>query len=203
MAYTDFTLESAEQRLGLTVVLADLFPGLAPLPVPTWLEESLARGRAVAALVSEKARSEFIVTPVLTATRDFVLGELAIFSGQRLDVDAGRGLVGECDYILARTAPVPRLHGPLLLVMEAKRGDIEIGLGQCVAQMVAAAIFNERAGLPVRPMYGVLTTGEDWQFLRLDGTCLAMHTRRLYLNSLGEVLAALTACVEHTAGNRP
>ena len=203
MAYTDFTLESAEQRLGLTVVLADLFPGLAPLPVPTWLEESLARGRAVAALVSEKARSEFIVTPVLTATRDFVLGELAIFSGQRLDVDAGRGLVGECDYILARTAPVPRLHGPLLLVMEAKRGDIEIGLGQCVAQMVAAAIFNERAGLPVRLMYGVLTTGEDWQFLRLDGTYLAMHTRRLYLNSLGEVLAALTACVEHTAGNRP
>ena len=114
MAYADFTLESAEQRLGLTTGIGDLFPGLTPLPVPEWLKEIHRRGRMSAAMVSEKARSEFIVAPILLACRELVSGELAIFSGQRLDVDPSRGLVGECDYILARTVAVPRLRAPLL-----------------------------------------------------------------------------------------
>ena len=175
MAYADFTLESAEDR-------------------PEWLKEIHQRGRMSAAMVSEKARSEFIVAPTLLACRELVSGELAIFSGQRLDVDPSRGLVGECDYILARTAPVPRLRAPLVTIMEAKRGDIELGLGQCVAQMVAARMFNERAGLTA-PLYGVLTTGEDWQFLKLDGDVVVLHANRLYLDSLGLVLAALGAAI--------
>lgn len=192
MPYTDFTLEGAETRLGLVAGLGDLFPGLRPLPVPTWLADQLSRGRAVAALVSEKARSEFIVAPVLLACRELVPGELAIYSGQRLDVDPERGLSGECDYILALTAPVPRLRAPLVAILEAKRGDIELGLGQCAAQMAAARLFNERAGT-VGPVYGAVTTGEAWQFLRLDGAALTLHTERLFVDNVGGVLAVLQA----------
>ena len=177
MAYNDFTLESAEARFGLVTVLGDLFPGLTPLPVPAWLTDLLARGRAVAALVSEKARSEFLVTPVLLACRDLVSGDLTIYSGQRLDVDAESGLTGECDYILALTPPVPRLRAPLVTVLEAKRGDIELGLGQCVAQMVGARLFNEHAGIARETLFGVVTTGENWQFLRLEGRMDAVLDR--------------------------
>ena len=120
MPYPDFTLETAETRLGLTAILGDLFPDLQPLPVPVWLSDSLARGRAVAALVSEKARSEFLVAPVLLACRELVSGDLTIYSGQRLDIDAALGLSGECDYLLALTEPVPRLRAPLIAVLEAK-----------------------------------------------------------------------------------
>jgi len=201
MAYTDFTLELAEQRFGLTTVLADIFPDSAPVPVPSWLSESLGRGQAVAAMVSEKARSEFIVAPILMTCRELVSGELAIFSGQRLDVDPTRGLVGECDYILARSAPIPRLRAPLITVMEAKRGDIELGLGQCVAQMVAAQLFNERAGTNPIPLFGVITTGEVWQFLKLNGTRLTMHSERLYIDNLGVVLAALKAALNTQSPN--
>ena len=151
MPYTDFTLDTAEDRLGLTVGLGDLFGAMIPAQVPSWLPELLDRGRSVAALVSEKARSEFLVAPVLLACRELVPGDLAIYSGQRLDVDQARGLVGECDYILSLTTPVPRLRAPLLLVLEAKRGDIELGLGQCVAQLAGARLFNDRAGSPPRP----------------------------------------------------
>jgi hypothetical protein len=63
MPYNDFTLESAEARFGIITIPGDLFPGLAPLAVPDWLRDLLARGKAIAALVSEKARSEFLVTP--------------------------------------------------------------------------------------------------------------------------------------------
>lgn len=194
MPYTDFTLEAAEAKLGMTAGLGDLFPGLRPLPVPAWLDEQLGRGRAVAALVSEKARSEFLVAPVLLACRELVAGDLAIYSGQRLDVDPDRGLSGECDYILALTAPVPRLRAPLVTVLEAKRGDIELGLGQCAAQMAAARLFNERAGV-AGPVYGAVTTGEAWQFLRLDGAALTLHTTRLFVDNLGAVLGALQAAL--------
>ncbi len=202
MPYTDFTLESAEARFNLVTVPGDLFPCLTPLPVPDWLRDLLARGQAVATLVSEKARSEFLVAPVLLACRDLVSGDLAIYSGQRLDVDADLGLTGECDYILALTPPVPRLRAPLVTVLEAKRGDIELGLGQCVAQMVGARLFNEHAGSRKGPIFGVVTTGEVWQFLRLEEATVILHRERLFIAGVGGVLAALqsilTAGTPHT-----
>jgi hypothetical protein len=198
MTDADFTLESAEARFDLVTVPGDLFPGLTPLPVPEWLRDLLARGQAVAALVSEKARSEFLVTPVLLACRDLVPGDLSIYSGQRLDVDAELGLSGECDYILARTPPIPRLRAPLVTVLEAKRGDIELGLGQCVAQMVGLRLFNEHAGCPAGPIFGVVTTGEVWQFLRLKGATVTLHRERLFITGVGGILAALQSIL--TAG---
>jgi hypothetical protein len=191
MPYTDFTLESAEARFDLVTVPGDLFPGLTPLPVPDWLRDILARGQAVAALVGDKARSEFLVAPVLLACRDLVSGDLAIFSGQRLDVDAELGLTGECDYILALTPPVPRLRAPLVTVVEAKRGEIELGLGQCLAQMVGTRLFNEHAGCHLETVFGVVTTGDVWQFLRLEGTSVTMHRERLFIDGMGRILAAL------------
>src|SRR5262249_29375483 len=145
MAYTDFTLELAEARLGVRARGGHLFPALAPIPVPEWLRDFLARGMQLA-LVSEKARSEFIVGPILLACRELTNGRLAIFSGQRLDVDPERGLQGECDFLLALAEPLPRLRAPIATVVAAKENDIEAGLGQCVAQMVAARDYNEREG---------------------------------------------------------
>lgn len=195
MAYTDFTLEAAERAFGFTAQPGDLFPGLKPLSVPPWLQELLDRGRHAAALVSEKARSEFLIVPILLAARDLAPGELAIYSGQRLDVDPERGLVGECDYILARTAPVPRLRAPLVTVLEAKKGDVEAGLGQCAAQMVGARLFNERTGEPPSPVFGCVTTGEVWQFLRLKGATLLIDSFRLFIDNVGGILAALQTTI--------
>ncbi len=99
------------------------------------------------ALVSEKARSEFVVAPILLAAREMSRETLTIYSGQRLDVDPERGLQGECDFILALSAPLPRLRAPLLIIVEAKKNDIEAGLGQCVAQMVARSCSISGRGL--------------------------------------------------------
>jgi hypothetical protein len=191
MPYTDFDLATAETRLGVSVSPAELFPGLEPIAVPTWLPEQLARGRELA-LLTEKARSELLIAPVLLAAREVTNRAFAIFSGQRLDVDAARGLAGECDFILSRQDAVPVLRAPVMIVLEAKRGDIEGGVGQCVAQMVGARTFNERAGHPAR-VFGCVTTGEDWQFLRLDDSAAGYDTARRYINDLGELLAVFRA----------
>jgi len=194
MAYTDFTLESTETELGILAHVAVLFPDLQPLPVSDWLRETLARGRQVP-LVSEKARSEFIVAPILLALRELSGHRVAILSGQRLDVDPSRRLVGECDFLLTLSEPLPRVRAPVLTVVEAKKQDIESGLGQCVAQMVGLQIFNERSGQPLPAVFGCVTTGDDWQFLRLAGTALTLDQNRYYIDNVGGILAALHATV--------
>jgi hypothetical protein len=201
MAYTDFTLESAEVELGVMARPGAIFPELTPLPVPAWLHDSLARGMRLA-LVSEKARSEFIVAPILLAVRELSGERVSILSGQRLDVDPARRLLGECDFLLALSEPVPRLRAPVLSVVEAKKNDIEAGLGQCVAQMVAAQLYNDRSGQPVPAVYGCVTTGEDWQFLRLVGTAVTIGQGRLYIDNVGGILAALYASVQHAASGQ-
>ena len=125
----------------------------------------------------------------MLGVRELSGGRISILSGQRLDVDAGRRLQGECDFILALSEPLPRLRAPLVTIVEAKKNDIEAGLGQCIAQMVAAQLFNERAGHS-GVVFGCVTTGEDWQFLRLEGQAVLIDTTRRYINDVGSILAA-------------
>ena len=199
MAFNDFTLDEVEAKLGVTARRGAVFPRLNRVVPPAWLADALARGMQLA-LVSEKARSEFIVAPVLLAVRELSGGRVSILSGQRLDVDPARQLLGECDFILALSEPLPRLRAPLLTIVEAKKNDIDAGLGQCIAQMVAAQLFNERAGHPTA-VYGCVTTGEDWQFLRLEGSEVVMDGERRYINDVNSVLAALLAAVGLAAPN--
>jgi len=193
MSYADFTLEAVESAFGLISRPGDLFPGLEPITVPDWLRDDLDRAQRVAALVSEKARSEFLVVPILMAACELGKSELAIYSGQRLDVDPARGLLGECDYIIALTPPIPRLRAPLIATLEAKKGEIEPALGQCAAQMVGARLFNERAGQGEFHVYGCVTSGEVWQFLRLDQSELIIERSRLFVDNVGGILATMQA----------
>jgi hypothetical protein len=205
MAYSDFSLETAGRLLGIVSRPADLFPGLASVHAPAWLSATLARGGQGIhlSLISEKSRSEFVVAPVLLAGREVSGERFAIYSGQRLDVDPARGLVGECDFILTASEPVLPLRAPIAVVVEAKKNDIEGGLGQCVAQMVAADQFNQAAGRTMSPVFGCVTTGEAWQFLELAGSDVMMDRRRYYIDNvdkiLGVIQAIATAAHEHNS----
>ncbi len=199
MAYTDFSLDTALNGLGLAAKTIDLFPGLAPAEVPPWLRAMLDRGTRQV-LLSEKARSEFLVVPILLACQELNPGSLTIYSGQRLDVDPARGLVGECDFILSATAPLPGLRAPLVTIVEAKKHDIESGIWQCVAQMMGALVFNERAGHAVPEIFGCVTNGETWQFLRLADQSIGIDRRRLYIDDVGGILAAFLAILGRAQG---
>ena len=188
MAYTDFSAGTVLSDLGITTSVDELFGVLAPLVVPAWLPDLLLRGRRQV-LSSEKARSEFIVAPVLLAVQEVAGSQVSIYSGQRLDVDAARGLTGECDFILAAGPPVPGLTSPLLLVVEAKRNEVESGIWQCVAQMFAATLFNTQTGHPRPAVYGCVTNGEVWQFLRLHETNAVLDRQRYFINDVGSILA--------------
>ena len=201
MSYADFSIESIADRLGLDIVTVDLFPDLAPRPIAPWLRDALERGSREFP-VSEKAKSEYIVTPILFACKELSPGPLSIQSGVRLDVDPARGLIGECDFILSATPPVPGLRAPLVTIVEAKKHDIDTAIWQCFAQMVGARIFNERSGRPIEALYGCVTNGEGWQFLRLFADRAEIDHRRHYLDDVGSILAAFVSIFERHAASK-
>jgi hypothetical protein len=196
MPYTDFSLETITTALGVSVKTAEILPALTPWPVPPWLRELLDRGTRQV-LLSEKARSEFIVVPVLLACQELSPEPISIYSGVRLDVDPARGLIGECDFILAATDPVPALREPLMIVLEAKKHDLETGVWQCLAQMVGARIFSERSGRPPGPVYGCVTNAEAWQFLRLADQLAEIDVRRYYIDNVGSILSVFRWIIGH------
>lgn len=187
MPFKDFDLDSIRSGLGLSLTPTTLFPAAGAAAVPAWLTDTLARARRVIRARSEKARSETVVMPVLIAAAECGSPPITLHSGERLDVDPTRGLNGEADFILARSPPVPYLVAPLLGVVEAKKADIDLGVGQCVAQMEAARLFNQKAGNDIT-VYGCVTTGEVWQFLRHDTTTIAYDTNRYAIQQLDLLL---------------
>jgi hypothetical protein len=196
MAYGDFTLDMVRKVLGITLQPVSLFDGVTELEVPPWLQETLKKSKQVP-LLTEKARSEFLVVPILLTCRELCGNKFAIYSGQRLDVEPQQGLVGECDFILSAAPPVPVLQSPIVIILEAKRGDIEAGLGQCAAQMVGARLFNQADSGEEKTIFGCVTTGEDWQFLKLVETTLSIDTRRYYINNVGRILGIFQAIMAH------
>ncbi len=198
MAYSEFTLDSVARLLGVVSRPADLFPALRPVAVPPWLKETLARGTQgiQLSLISEKSRSEFIVAPILLACRELSGNRFVIYSGQRLDVDAAKGLSGECDFILSATAPMLPLQAPIATIVEAEKNDIEGGLRQCIAQMVAADRFNRAAGREGLPVFGCVTTGEAWQFAKLAGSEVLLEQRRYYIDMVDLILGAFQAIID-------
>jgi hypothetical protein len=118
-----------------------------------------------------------------------------IYSGQSLEADAARGLTGECDFILSHSKPTPLLTAPIMTLVEAKKNDIELGLGQCIAQMVGAQIFNKKTEGLELPIFGCVTTGEDWQFIRLDEQQATLDAKRYYISSVEQILGMLQKIV--------
>jgi hypothetical protein len=193
MAYSDFSLDQVEKLLGVTMQMLDLFPTLTPLPVSEWLSEALARGRGLA--FSDKARSEFIVCPVLLATRRLSNDAFMIHSGPRLDVQENLGLAGECDFILGVSPIVLLMQNLMVTIVQAREQDVVAGLGPCIAQMVGARIFNEQHGYEIGPIFGCVTTGEVWQFLRLEESVVGIDRIRYYISDVGRLLAVWQAVI--------
>ena len=202
MGYGDFTFDSLLAEFGLSIAQVPLFAPPPQIEPSSWLHDTLQKGRSVA-FYSEKSRSEFIVAPVLLTCQEILQNTCCLYSGVRLDVDPEKGLKGECDFILAKAPPAPALRAPLMVVVEAKKNDIEEGLPQCAAQMVAARLFNEQHKEPVATVYGCVTTGEAWQFLRLRGQDLVVDADRYYITEVGAILGILVSVMKGTTSVSP
>jgi hypothetical protein len=193
MAFRDFTFPEVQQALGVSVSEADLFAGIAPIPLRAEFEALIRDGADLAlAINTEKARSEFIIAPVLLELRRSLGGSFGLFSGIEFNVDAARGLNGFCDFILTRLPRQIILTAPLVTIVEAKNDNLRSGLGQCIAAMVAAQEFNEKAGTMVGAVYGVVTTGSAWKFLQLRAAEVTVDIHEYYIVDLQRIMGIFT-----------
>ena len=194
MAFRDFKYPDVLGAFGLTATpAADLFAGVPPVPPSPALVENLAVGSRHATTVNtEKARSEGMIAPLLTAFWWTYHGRIGLYSGNEFDGDAAAGLNGYCDFILSRAPQQPFVTPPAVVIVEAKRENINDGLGQCVAGMIGAVRFNARGGMPINPIYGCVTTGTAWRFLSLEGTRLTMDLTEYTLHDLSHLLGIFT-----------
>ena len=87
----------------------------------------------------------------------------------------------------------------MLALVEAKRDDIRLGLGQCMATMVGAQVYNEKHHQNITPIYGVVTTGSIWKFLSLVGTTLAVDPTEYAISHLSDVVGTLVAMLRTPA----
>jgi hypothetical protein len=174
MAYNQFTLQKAITDFGLTVdTVPDLFPGVEPIAVAASVRHRL---RAFADLAtSEAGRAHFLIAPLIGEV--YLAGEdrVALFPAARFDVDDTAGLTGICDFILGKPPQAPIVTSPVLMIVEAKNEDIVGGLGQCAAAMVAAQRFNQVRNPDIDTIYGIVSDGERWRFLRLSGSALDLE----------------------------
>ena len=205
MSYCDYTLEGACRTFDLEVVdEVDLFVEVSEVPVGRFLRSILAENFPLAtAIHTEKARSELIVAPILVEVRRLMDHRISLFSGIDFNVDPERGLRGTCDFILARSSVQLFLEAPVLDVVEAKNNNIKSGLGQCLAAMVASRLFNERRGHGPSTIFGVVTTGSLWRFLKLEGQIASIDRPEYTIDSLGKILAILLHCVGGPPGDPP
>lgn len=195
MAYTDFTPADLTQRFDLDFQAARLFPGCPPQAPSSWLVEALQRAQRIG-YVSEKARSERLVSPVLTELNELHQQQFTFHSGVNLDVDAAAGLRGECDFVLSLSSIRDFVVAPIFCIAEAKKQDLEAGTVQCAAQLVGAQRLNELAHRPAPVLYGCSTTGVDWRFLTLVGQRLTLDHDVYSIRELPVLLGVMQHIVQ-------
>lgn len=204
MAYSDFTLPGLTQQFGLTIdETTDLF---ADVPEVALRPEFKARIDIMVPLAlttsTEKARSEFIIAPVLLELWLLHEREIGLLSGVEFNIDEAAGLKGVCDYIITQSPEQLFVTAPVLMVAEAKNEDIKKGYAQCMAEMIAAQRFNEREGTPKKRLYGVVTIGELWRFMELEGTTVRLDSRSYHIDRLPKIMGILLHLTTSTAENQ-
>ncbi len=182
MAYSDFTLEAIVEQQQLTLKeTTQLFSEVTPIEPNDWLKETLSRGEPLALPAgNEKARSEFIVAPILMQVLPQCSSPLMLFSGKSMDVDHENGLVGPVDFLVCQGEFSRIIRSPFFSLIQAKKQDIDEGLGPCIAQMVGSQKFNQNKGNPISIFYGCVTTADQWQFLKLTQQTLWIDERVYY-----------------------
>ncbi|MDY6781207.1 MAG: hypothetical protein SW833_01400 [Cyanobacteriota bacterium] len=200
MAYSDFTLAKVVKNFGLTISeKVRIFADMPEFDSSAYLEETLEYNLPLAlAINTEKSRSEMIIAPILIELKKRFPHPIGLFSGTDFTVDATQGLNGTCDFLISRSPEQLFINAPVITIVEAKKEDINACLGQCIAEMLAARLFNEREGNSIHKIYGAVTTGDRWKFLMLKKQTVEIDLGEYFLNNVNKILGILASSISES-----
>ncbi|MBD2625162.1 hypothetical protein [Trichormus variabilis] len=193
MAYSDFKLQEIVKKFSLTInEKTDLFADAPEIECSEVLAAVLKTTVPLAlAINTEKARSEMIIAPVLIEIKNKFSEKISLFSGVDFNVEPEQGLNGICDFLISKSSEQLFITTPVITIVEAKNENIKLGLGQCVAEMIAAQLFNQKEGNSIDSIYGVVTTGNMWKFLKLQEQLIYIDFSEYYIKDINKILGIL------------
>ncbi len=201
MPYSSFTIKKVQKEFGINIIeTVDLFSSVSAREIGNHLKETLLNNVSLAVAVNtEKARSELIIAPVLLEIRNLFNKEISFFSGIELNIDKDRDLTGFCDFIISQSPEQLFLKTPVIAVVEAKNENIMSGLGQCAAEMIASRLFNEQEGTVLAKIYGVVTSGNLWKFLKLEDNTIHIDLDDYSIKEITKIVGILCSMIEQNA----
>jgi len=197
MPYSQFTLSKAKKAFNLTLIEGSrFFPEIESISPSPRLISELEDLPWTIAVGSEKARSEAIVYPVLQEVRRIFNRQISLFSGREFNVDSTCDLNGYVDFLISRSPEQLIIEAPVIVVTEAKKADLNEGLGQCLAEMVAAQRFNESSENIISTIYGIVSSGTQWRFMKLEKQIVTIDLTDYSLLPADQILGFLVWMVK-------
>ncbi len=87
--------------------------------------------------------------------------QISFFSGEEFNVEPEVGLAEFCDFMISLLLEQLFIEAPAVVIVEAKKENFKGGLGQCIAEMIAAQRFNAKNGKPTTVVLLVATCGHS------------------------------------------
>ena len=198
MSYEEFNLEQINSDFGLTIEEnVELFADIQEVQLDEFFLRYLHNNIPLAVAIStEKAKSEMILAPILIELRRMLNNQISLFSGIKFNVDSTRGLNGFCDFLISRSRQQSFIKSPVVAIVEAKNDNIKSGYAQCMAEMIAAKIFNKREDKEFESIFGVVTNGNQWKFLKLNQDEIYIDLNDYYIISPEKIMGILISMVK-------
>ena len=193
--FRDFTLDKVQEIFRLDKKTINLFPDVTSVQVSALLERALKVVQHKS-LRTEKERSEFLIAPILTELEERNDFSFKVFSGEKVDIDAKRGLKGEFDFAFVANPEAEELIAPIFTLFEARQGDITKHWGQVTAQMVAALEGNKKQKQSINTVYGCVSSGESWRFAKLENDCIFLDAKTYYLPEIEQILGVFQSIID-------
>jgi hypothetical protein len=193
VSFSEFSIRKVKKEFGINLdETGDFFANVSALAVSAELARTLKKSLPLALKINtEKARSELIVMPILLEIHEQLGEKISLFSGVDWNVDEAQGLRGRCDFLLGLTPEQLMIEAPVLTVVEVKNEDTNAGIGQCLAEMIAARIFNQQNQNDIPTIYGVVTTGSNWRFLRLIDAKAYVDVTEYYIADVERIVGII------------
>ena len=197
MAYRDFKTIDLQEKFGIVNAQATLFPDIKHMEPSSLLVQILERNRKSTSLRTEKAVSEALIAPILMEVLDHNQKKVTLFSGENLVADKALGLNGELDFLFLKSPYALDITAPIINITEAKLDRALIkAMNQCAAQMIGAQVFNRTHKSEQNTIYGAVTDGYEWRFVRLEGKILTLDKDQYNSANLPQLLGVLQTIID-------
>lgn len=121
----------------------------------------------------------------------FSTDKSVFFSREEFNVEPEVGLAGFCDFLIGLSPEQLFIEAPAVVIVEAKKENLKGGLGQCIAEMIAAQRFNAKYEKPIATIYGSVTSGNLWTFLKLEDSTVTIDLTEYLISPVEQVLGIL------------